>query len=250
MKILKKIYNLLPRTRVRQIPMIIVLMIIGAGFEVLGVGLVIPLLELISNTDESLIGLDFRNIGSLNQEEVIILCLTIFASVYVIKGLYLSFLLWLFGRYTFNTKAEISNNLMESYMSAQYEFHLENNSAQLIRNLTIESNQLASFALIPLLTILTEGFMMLSIVIFLIWLEPLGTLFVMATVIPLSFIFQKVLAGYSTELGRARQKADGFVIQKSQEALGGIKDAKVLNKTDYFVESFCQQNLKSAFFFW
>ena len=62
----------------------------------------------------------------------------------------------------------------------------------------------------------------------------------------LSIGFQKVVGSYSAKLGKLRQDADGLVIQKSQESLGGIKDVKVLGKTRYFADRFCHFNLISS----
>ena len=61
-----------------------------------------------------------------------------------------------------------------------------------------------------------------------------------------SILFQKVFGKYSSELGLARQNADGMVIKKSQEALGGIKDVTVLGKTQFFYEQFRYHNLITA----
>jgi ABC-type multidrug transport system fused ATPase/permease subunit len=48
------------------------------------------------------------------------------------------------------------------------------------------------------------------------------------------------------EIGSTRQRADGLIVQKAQEAIGGIKDVKVLLKEDAFMEHFSKYNLLSA----
>ena len=247
MSLIKSILELLPKYRLRQIPIVALLMIIGAGFEVIGIGLIIPLMEFITGDGANAITQRFTSsFSKLNKQDLILLGICLFASIYVLKGLYLSFLAWVFGRFTYNAKAEISNSLMKSYLSATYEFHLKNNSAQVIRNLTTEAIQFVEYVLIPILVVAMETIVIISISIFLISIEPLGTVTVILLLVILSFVFQKVVGAYSSKLGKLRQDADGLVIQKAQEALGGIKDVKVLGKTKYFHERFCMYNLRSS----
>lgn len=247
MKILTQILVLLPMRQKRQVPLVIFLMIIGAVFEVLGIGLIIPLMELVTgdraNAVTQIVTSRFK---TFSNQDLIVLGVCVFSSIYVLKGLYLSLLAWIIGRFTYNTKAEISNSIMKNYLSAPYEFHLKNNSAQLIRNVTTEANQLVLYALNPTLVIATESAVIIAVSIFLISIEPIGTIAVILLLIVLSFGFQEVVGGYSSKLGKLRQDADGLVIQKSQEALGGIKDVKVLGKTLHFSEQFCQQNWISS----
>lgn len=244
--LISKVFSVLPNGRIKQIPLIIVAMIIGAAFEVLGIGLVIPLIGIISDSDNTVTEYLGSALPSLSNQNIVLFSVTLFALVYVVKGFYLSGLAWLTGRFSYAVKADVSNTLMKGYLKAPYEFHLQKNSAQLIRNLTTESLQLVSNVLTPLLTILTECVVIIAISIFLITIEPTGTIVVLAVLVILSFSFQRVLSSYVAKLGRIRQNADGMLIQRSQEALGGIKDVKVLGKGLHFFEQFRMHNLTSS----
>jgi len=243
---LSKIFLIIPSARIKKIPFVVLAMIIGAAFEVLGLGLVIPLLDIISGSNNAIIELLKRMLPTASGQNLILFSVLIFAVVFILKGLYLSFLAWVIGNFTYAVKADVSNDLMKVYLNSPYEFHLKNNSSQLIRNLTIESNQLASYALSPLLIIITEGVVILGVSIFLIVIEPLGTFLAIGILTVFSFIFQKMLGGYTSKLGEIRQSADGMMIQKSQEALGGIKDVIVLGMIKKFFDQFRLNNEASA----
>ena len=243
---LSKFFFIMSKRRIKQIPFIIFAMIIGAAFEVVGIGLVIPLIDIISVSDNRVTEYLGSAFPSLSSQNIVLLGVTLFAMVYVVKGVYLSGLAWLNGRFSYAVKVDVSNTLMEGYLKAPYEFHLQKNSAQLIRNLTTESSQLVSNVLNPLLTITTEGVVIIAISIFLITIEPTGTIVVLAVLVVLSFSFQRVLGSYVAKLGRIRQHADGMLIQRSQEALGGIKDVKVLGKELHFINQFRMYNLTSS----
>jgi len=241
-----KFFSILPKRRLKQIPLIVFAMIVGAAFEVVGIGLVIPLLDIISDGDHTVTKFLKSAVPGLSSQNAVLLGVFLFAVFYIVKGFYLSGLAWLSARFTFSVKADVSNKLMESYLAAPYEYHLQKNSAQLIRNLTTESVQLVQSALNPLLTILSESVVIISISIFLMVVEPKGTLLVMLLLALLSFAFQRLLAEYTNNLGQVRQNSDGMVIQKSQEALAGIKDVKVLGKEQKFLNQFKNYNQISS----
>lgn len=236
--VLSKIFSILPRSRIKQIPLVLVGMVIAAAFEVLSVGMVIPLIGIISDGDYIVTEYIESAIPSLNSQNILLLSITLFAIIYVVKGFYLSGLAWLIGRYSYAVKADVSNDLMLKYLTAPYEFHLQKNSAQLIRNLTIEANQLVQYAINPFLLILTESVVIISFGIFLMVIEPIGTPIIMLLLVILSFVYHQLIGEYTNSLGKVRRHADGMLIQKSQEALGGIKDVKVLGKEQQFLNQF------------
>ena len=244
--LISKVFSILPKRRRKQIPIIVFAMIIGAGFEVLGIGLVMPLLDIISDSDNTVTEYLRSALPSLSDENILLLSVALFALIYVVKGFYLSALVWLTARFTYAVKADVSNNLMEIYLIAPYEYHLQKNSSQLIRNLTTEAMQLVQSALNPVFIILSESVMIISIGVFLMVIEPIGTLIVMLLLASLSFAFQRLVGGYTKDLGEVRQNADGMVIQKSQEALGGIKDVKILGKEQQFLKQFRFYNHTSS----
>ena len=105
---------------------------------------------------------------------------------------------------------------------------------------------MAANVLNPILVISSESVVVVSICMFLLALEPVGTIVVILVMVIASIFFQRILGGYSSGLGRIRQNADGLVIKKSQEALNGIKDVKVHGKSEYFSSQFSLYNAKSA----
>lgn len=243
---IKKTLALLPKHRVEQTPMIIFLMVIGAVFEVLGIGLIIPIIGIIASDNKGYWVRSFAFFEALSKDQIIVSFLIGFALLYIIKGIFLSFLASMIGRYTYGIRAEVSNKLMSSYIAAPYEFHLTTNTALLIRNLTTEASALVGYGLTPILVIMSESFVVLFLNLFLLWMEPMGTMVVLISITFLAFAFQKVVSGYSKKLGEIRQRADGLVIQKCQETLGGIKDVKVLGKEFLFAEMFYEQNDKTC----
>ena len=243
----QRILNILTKEHAQKLPFIIFAMLIGAGFEVVGLSLIIPLLDIITNTPQSkFVGFFTSNFPTIGSDQVIILAIGLFAIIYVIKGLYLALLARLISNFVFGVKISINKRLMQYYINAPYEFHLKHNSSSLIRNITIEARTLVFHTLIPLLVVATESLVIIAFIIFLVWLEPIGTIIVLSLLLVSGLLFQVLIKNFMEEIGITRQHADGLIIQKAQEAIGGIKDVKVLLQEDSFLEHFSKYNMLSA----
>ena len=86
---LSKILSTLPKRRLKQIPFLLILMVIGALFEVLGIGLVLPLIDVISGDNSSLSKFFEQILPGLSTQNTTLLIVAMFAAVYVFKGVYL-----------------------------------------------------------------------------------------------------------------------------------------------------------------
>lgn len=242
-----RILNILTKEHAQKLPFITFAMLIGAGFEVVGLSLIIPLLDIITNASQSkFVGFFTSNFPTTGSDQVIIIAIGLFAIIYVIKGLYLALLARMISNFVFGVKISINKRLMQYYINAPYEFHLKHNSSSLIRNITIEARTFVFHTLIPLLVIATESLVIIAFIIFLVWLEPIGTIIVLSLLLVSGLLFQLLIKNFMEEIGITRQRADGLIIQKAQEAIGGIKDVKVLSQEDSFLEHFSKYNLLSA----
>jgi len=243
----RRILNILSKEHIQKLPFIVFAMLIGAGFEVVGLSLIIPLLDVITNASQSkFVGFISSSYPTLSNDQAIILMIVLFALIYVFKGLYLALLASMISNFVFGVKVSINKRLMQYYINVPYEFHLKNNSSSLIRNITIEARTLVFHTLIPLLVIATESLVIIAFMIFLVWLEPLGTVIVVSLLLLSGLLFQGLIKNFMEEIGKTRLHADGLIIQKAQEAIGGIKDIKVLLKEDAFMEHFSKYNLLSS----
>jgi ABC-type multidrug transport system fused ATPase/permease subunit len=243
---IRKLFEVIPNRRRKQFPLVAMAMVLGAAFEVVGISLIMPLLDIISGSESQFTEFISSSLGLENQQNVALVSVIAFALIYLSKGLYLSGLAWVNARFSYLVKADVSNKLMEKYLHAPYEFHLQKNSAQLIRNLTTEANQLVTYVLNPSLVIISEAFVVIAVGVFLLVVEPQGTIIVMSLLIVMSYAFQRILGGFSQRIGKIRQHTDGLIIQNSQESLGGIKDVKILGKEEQFFKDFQKNNLTLA----
>jgi len=245
-----KIYNLLTSAKRRAAVILLGFIIIGTLFEVLGVGLLLPVMVLL--VEDNLVAsypvvqpvLDF--LDNPSHETQIQIIMIILIGVYFVKNLYLAFLVWQQARFSVGLLEELSQRLFTIYIRQHYTFHLQRNSAQLIRNITGEVSQFINFALNPVLTLIAEILILLGIVTLLLVVEPLGALIVFLVFSTAAWAFYRSMRTRITRWGEMRQYHDGQRIQHLHQGLGGVKDVKLLGRETDFLMQFYEHNSKSA----
>ena len=229
--------------------MLLGLIVIGTVLEMLGIGLVIPAIALITHKDlaASYPALQpaLNAIGNPSHQVLIAGGMLMLVVVYLIKALFLAFLAWQQTRFVFGVQAKLSQRLFTTYLGQPYTFHLQRNSAQLIRNVTTEV-EIFSSTLAYMLYLVIEGLVLLGISSLLLLAEPIGAMFVILVVGCLAWGFQRTYQSRIARWGEARQHHDGQRIQHLQQGLGGAKDVKLLGREDDFLAQYRTHSTQSA----
>ena len=168
-KLFSKIYNLLTSAKRKSAVILLGFIIIGTFFEVLGVGLLLPVMVILVEdnlaTSYPMIQPLLDVLGNPSYETQIQIIMFVLVCVYLIKNLYLAFLAWWQARFSLGLQVEIAQSLFKLYLHQPYTFHLQRNSAQLIRNITGEVSQFISKAVNPVLSLTAEALVLFGIVL-------------------------------------------------------------------------------------
>jgi ABC-type multidrug transport system fused ATPase/permease subunit len=254
MNIILKLWHLIAIEQQKTLFTVMMLMLIGMLLETLSVGLVIPAIAIMTQTDfisqyPSLIPiLDY--LGNPSAEVIVIIGMISLIVIYAIKSLFLGFLAWRQMVFVHGVQAGLSFKLFSGYLGLPYLFHLQRNSAQLINNVINETNLFTHSVLIAGMTILTESLVMIGILVLLIIVEPVGAITVAFTLGVAGFTFNRMTKNALLKWGRARQKHEECRIQHLQQGLGGAKDVKLLGREDTFLMKYKMHNDGSARIGW
>jgi len=226
------------------------LMLVGMILELMGVGVIIPAIsyltnEGVQNSNNAALIKHNGFIDSLSNISVVTGVLIII-TIYFLKSIFLSFMTWRQTKFAFEVQANLSYRIFSIYLQQPYNFHLQRNSAQLIRNAINEVNQFTFSIILPMLTLLTEVIVLLGLLLLLIVIEPVGTLVVISVIGISSFLFYYVTKIRIMVWGAKRQFNEGKRIQHIQQGLGSIKDVILMKKEEFFVEQFSIHNIKAA----
>lgn len=248
--VLSKIHLLLTPAERKSALAVLGLMAIGMMLETIGVGLVIPVIALLMQDDlvarYPAFAFALNQLGNPSQQALIVGAMLGLVGIYLAKNLFLAFLAWQQTRFAFGVQAQISQRLFTTYLRQPYTFHLQRNSAHLIRNVTGEVSVFTYNILIPAMTLLTEGLVLLGIATLLLVVEPLGTLIVVLVIGGAAWGFHHSTRARIARWGEARQHHEGLRLQHLQQGLGGAKDVKLLGREGDFLAQYRVHNIQSA----
>ncbi|MCT7958229.1 ABC transporter ATP-binding protein [Laspinema palackyanum] len=250
MKFLQKFLYLFTTRERWQIAGLFLLILIGAGVETLGVGLVLPFISLLERPqrveEAGLLRWVYQAVGEPELRQFLIWAGLGFIGIYLLKNAYLTGLTYLQCRFIYDKQVELCSRLFRAYLYSPYPFHLQRNSADLIRNLTSETGVFFNSVLIPGLLALTEVTILACIALFLLIVEPVTSLAAAGGIGLATMSFYRVVRLKLSELGEARQYHYGQVIRTINHGLGGVKEAKVLGREPLFIEEFEKHNIYST----
>lgn len=224
-------------------------MFIGMALETLGVGMIIPAIAVMTQGDlvtrYPLLGPWLSRLGNPTQQQLIVGGMMVLVGVYTLKGLFLAFLAWRQAQFVREIQVSLSQRLFSGYLRQPYVFHLQRNSAQLIRNVTGEVNGISAVTQQGLMLI-TEMLVMGGISLLLFSVEPIGAIVVLSTLGIAGGVFYRLTRQRILFWGKARQLHDGLRIQHLQQGLGGAKDVKLLGREEDFLAQYQVHNTGSA----
>jgi len=237
--IFKKLSYLLDRREKNQVIGLFVLLLIGSCLEMLGVGFVVPFISLVNKQEliqeQPVLNGIYEFLGSPSQNRFLVILCLIYLVIYIGKNTYIAGMYYLQYRFIFNKQRKLADKLFQGYLGAPYTFHLQRNTAVLIRNLVQEINQLFMQVLVPLVMLITELTVLTGLVILLVTLRPIPSL-VAATSLALAGIaFYRLFQKQLSQAGRTRQHHFGQVIQHINQGLGGVKETKILGRENFFL---------------
>lgn len=246
----RRIWALLTTMERRRALVLLGLMSVGMVMETLSVGLVVPAVALLTQDDFArnypALQQYLHSLGDPRPETLVIAGMLVLVGVYLVKALLLAFLAWRQMRFAFDLQADVSQRLFTIYLRQPYTFHLQRNSAQLIRNVINEVNLFTFNGILPGMMLLTEVLVLIGLCALLLVVEPIGALIVVIVLGVASWVFHQLTSGRIARWGEARLHHDGLRIQHLQQGLGGAKDVKLLGREDDFLDQYRAHNAKSA----
>ena len=226
--------NLTPAER-RKLVLIWVLILVGMVLETFSLGMVLPLIAVLTNSDgQARFQWLIDALGGPSQERLVLYVVTALFAVFFVKNVF-AYMSARFQRTFLNdTASRLSQKAFRTYLRQPYEFHLQRNSATLINNAEI-AKSVVSGGLEPFLTLLTDGLIAVGLFALLIFVEPIGSLVTLVVFGVASFGFQAMTRQRIVEWGRLRKKHLALVLKHLQQGLGGAKEVKLLGREKTFL---------------
>lgn len=246
----QKLRKLFSRSEKVKLVLLFIMMLGAAFLEVLGIGMIPAFVAIVANPqrllDHQRFGDIFEAIGITNPRDLLIYGGIALVVIFIVKNIYILIFRYFEARFIYNRRYVFSHRLMSAYMQAPYTFYLQKNSSELLRNTTNEVNIMINNVLSPLMKITIEFVMGSTVVLFLFLVEPLMTLIIAFVLGGISGLFLFFTQKRMKFIGIEAQRYRKLMLKSAKEGFGGIKDVRVLNREDEFIEVFRDMAFKSS----
>lgn len=224
-----------------EIVLLFIAAIIGSLMECLGVGIFMPFVNVLMDTDsiqQTWYLRYFYEVFHFASTENFLVALTFcIIAIFVIKNLYLIAEKYAIYFFSFNMQRNISTRLLHAYMNEPYTFHLNKNISVLQRSMQ-EDAGLFSNAVIHFMELFIEITTCIALGISLFCISPSMTLVIVGLLVLCMSLFLYLARRFATGFGKECQTYKAMLYQWMNQALGGIKEIKVLGREQYFIESY------------
>lgn len=241
MKTLKELNYLLDAKMKARVFMLFVMVLIGSAVELLGVAIVLPIVNLAMET-ESIDSSKYAKIitsvtGATEKNSILLWLIGLTIVIYILKDIYLVAMNRQLYKFSADIKRQMATRLMKAYLKQSYSYFLKSNTSDLIRSVNSDTSQLYEIV-VNILQVASNGITALCLVIFLsitnFWMTLVVALLLATCALLLVFVLQKRLR----TMGRRNQVLSGFMIRYLQETFEGVKEIKLLNNENHFIEQY------------
>lgn len=242
MEVFKKALGLLSEDERRRLGFVFLMTLFMAIFEVAGIASVLPFLSMLANPEaigtNRFLGWVYNVFGFTTERSFLIaLGTTAFVLQLVAAGVraYGQFVVTRFAQMR---RHSISARLLEAYLRQPYEFFLNRHSGDLGKSILSEVDQAINSVLQPMANMIAQGFTLVLVAALLLLVNPyvaIGTVATLGAVYAAIFI---VVRRAITRMGVRRVAANKERFELTGEALGGIKDLKLLGREKSYLTRF------------
>src|SRR6056297_340115 len=246
----KKAWALLDGRERRNAWIVLGIVIMGALSSALMVGSVLPFLSVLADPGRietvAALAWAYETFGFTSDYGFLIGLGVASLGVIVLTSLMQIVKTWAVARFAMMRVHSISHRLIAAYLRQPYEFFLNHHSGEMGTRILAESAQVVSQFLKPAADLVAAALTIIAIVGLLLWLDPMVTL-IAFTVLGGIYGGIYVLSRRAlNRLGRVRVATNRARFRIANEALGGVKDIKLLGREGSYVARYAVPSQRMA----
>ncbi len=217
------------------------LILLQTLFDFLGVSLVLPLVNLLIRPENLEQRGWYRLFASLTPgldlNGRMLALVVIIIVVYAVKNLYAIYMTVVQRTFVIRSQMETSACLLDCYLRKPYSFHLNHNTAEIVRG--INNDVSSAYAVVSnLINIVTNALIVLLLIAYLIAVDPMLTLSIVAGLLLYSVVYALLVRRPLKRLGEESRGLWKTMLKTVQESIGGIKEVKLMGRERFFVEEY------------
>lgn len=238
----KKIFGVINNAYKKRLMLLLVLIAITGVVDLLGLAAFIPVIsviaspELMQENQYLKVLMQFLEIESTTYFTLILFCVALV--FFALRSGFIFFSNWVQSTFVFDLNKYLGNQLYAFYLNSNFEEFFQRNSTDILRELTSNTQQFARFIVLNTLTLTTELFVILLIVIGILSYDLQAFILLAITVLPTAYLFNKLLKNKMRRLGDEQNDLTSVLFMQSNRGLFGFIDIKLRRKENTILNEY------------
>lgn len=224
---------LLPDEKKRAIRLV-VMMIVMALLDMLGVASIMPFMAVLANPElvetNNILKAIYGAFGyfGVNTPDQFLFSLGIVVFVFLLSALsFKAFTTYQQLRFTLLREHSIGKRLIEGYLHQPYGWFISRHSADLGKSILSEVQNLINQAIVPIMNLIAQGLVVVAVLTLLIVTDPRLSLMVGLSLAAAYIVILKITRGLLERIGAERVIANQQRFTAVSEAFGAVKEVKL-----------------------
>lgn len=239
---IRKIISILPRRERKYILLLLVLMLIGGSIEACGIGGILPLLSIIGDaaflSSHPTVAAVLVPLGVTTHKSLIIAAALALICVYIVKECFLALETRYQTAFVARMQSFFAHRLMEVYLAKPYIYHVNHNTAEILRNVGSGPAIVFSGICIPLCQFFTESITAAIICLMLVCVDPSAAVIVASVLGTAVFLVIRVFRRRVARRGTVVAAAQTEYTKWLNQGLGAVKETKILHRERFFAQAY------------
>lgn len=242
-KIYEKLMVLLDKKQKRKMVLLIFVMLIGAVLEALGVGAIMPVMNVVleENAVEKHVYLQWvcQVFQIDNTRDLTIFAMSTLMVIFAAKNIFLFFQQKMQLRFVYTNQFATSRRMMINFMQRPYEYYLNADTAVIQRSITSDVNNMYGLIL-ALLQLISESIVFIFLVavslVSDIWMSITVTVLLVIALLVIKCILKPIMR----RAGEENQDYYSGLYKWIDQSVMGIKEIKIACRENYFINEYAK----------
>ena len=206
------------------------LMFLAANMELLGIGMLLPVVAVLTNPEllhqNRFLSLIYQLINPASTKSFLLTICCLIVVIFLAKNLFLVFMTWFQTKVIYRKSGQVADDLFRTYVFAPYSCYLNWNTSDLFARLSLVRAAYNS-VLISLLFLLTEILNVVMIFVMFFFFVPGMTLILLLISVVVSFLIYYPLRNINARFGQEYFTQLAALNRNDLQALSGIKEIRI-----------------------
>ena len=242
---MKTIFKILSENQRKKLTFILFLMILISFLELLSIGAMLPVLEIIFTGSQDTKISNFLTKLDIGQGSIIILLSIVFFA-FLLKNIFILIYTKFSSAFIMHLSLDIQRKTFQKYLYSNYEKLRNIDSNEILRDINIESRLVVGQFISPLLT-MTLNLLIISLIIVLLFFYNFKITIIISIFLVILFIVFKLLFSKKLkQLGLDRQNYQKDILKSIKQTFDGYRELSTYNYLDLFQKIFVKKSIKLA----